>query len=313
MPKLNLQDITGSYASVAKLNANFTALEEAIENTLSRDGTTPNVMEADFDMNSNRILNLPDPALDQEPVTLGYLTDNFGDGAVGAAADAANAAAAALLSANVATASASAAASSASNSATSASNAAASAAVADAAADAFATVNGIVKGDGVGGFSAAVAGIDYATAAEGDLAATALQPAAIGVSVQGYDADTAKLDVAQSWTATQKPDSGTAAVSTTSTYTFDGADQIREVTFTNAITVTFGAPTGVTENAYYTFKLKAGDTSARTFAWNTAYKFPAATAPLTSGTTTNGAFDIITFVGGASNTLQYVGHAADVR
>lgn len=123
----------------------------------------------------------------------------------------------------------------------------------------------------------------------------------------------ARLDAPQTFTATQVADNGTAAVSTTSTYTFDGADQIRTVTFTNAITVTFGAPSGVTQNAYYTFRLLAGDTAARTFAWNSAYKFPAATSPLTTGTATNGASDIITFIGGASNTLLYVGHQADVR
>lgn len=123
----------------------------------------------------------------------------------------------------------------------------------------------------------------------------------------------AQLGVAQTFTATQVADNGTASVSTTSTYTFDGADQIRAITLTGAITVTFGAPTGITPNAFYVFRLAAGDTSARAFAWNAAYKFPAATAPLTSGTVTNGASDIITFIGGAANTLLYVGHQADVR
>jgi len=143
--------------------------------------------------------------------------------------------------------------------------------------------------------------------------ATPLLPATIGVTVQGYDANTVKKNVANVFTATQTPDNGTAAVSTTSTYTFDGADQIREVTLTNAITVTMGAPTGIVQYAMYKFLLKAGDTSARTFAWNTAFKFPAATAPLTSGTVTSGAYDIISFIGGASNTLIYDGHIADVR
>jgi hypothetical protein len=123
----------------------------------------------------------------------------------------------------------------------------------------------------------------------------------------------AQLGVAQTFTATQVADNGTASVSTTSTYTFDGADQIRTVTLTNAITVTFGAPTGITPNAYYMFRFAAGDTAARTFAWNSAYKFPAATSPLTAGTVINGASDIITFIGGAANTLLYVGHQADVR
>ncbi|MCA3109832.1 MAG: hypothetical protein ING91_19485 [Rhodocyclaceae bacterium] len=123
----------------------------------------------------------------------------------------------------------------------------------------------------------------------------------------------AQLGVPQTFTATQVADNGTAAVSATGTYTFDGTDQIRTITLTNAITVTFGAPTGIVPNAYYTFRLVAGDASARAFAWNSAYKFPAGAAPLIAGTTFNGASDIITFIGGAANTLLCVGHQADVR
>ena len=59
----------------------------------------------------------------------------------------------------------------------------------------------------------------------------------------------------------------------------------------------------------YKFILKAGDTNARTYSWNSAYKFPSAVSALTNGTTTNGAFDIITFIGGASNTLIFEGSA----
>ncbi len=77
--------------------------------------------------------------------------------------------------------------------------------------------------------------------------------------------------------------------------------------------MTFGAPTGIVAKAMYKFLLKAGDTSARSFAWNAAYKFPSGFAPLAQGTTNNGAYDIITFIGGASNTLIYDGHTTDVR
>jgi hypothetical protein len=56
--KLTLNDIDSGYASVAALNANFTAIETAIENTLSLDGSVPNQMEANLDMNSNDILNV---------------------------------------------------------------------------------------------------------------------------------------------------------------------------------------------------------------------------------------------------------------
>lgn len=55
--KLNLSNITSGYGAVAALNANFDAIEQAVENTLSRDGTTPNEMLANLDMNGNDILN----------------------------------------------------------------------------------------------------------------------------------------------------------------------------------------------------------------------------------------------------------------
>ena len=57
MSKVTLNDIASGFASIAALNANFSAIEDAIDNTLSRDGTTPNQMNADLDMNGHRIIN----------------------------------------------------------------------------------------------------------------------------------------------------------------------------------------------------------------------------------------------------------------
>jgi len=53
------------------------------------------------------------------------------------------------------------------------------------------------------GTAATTAATDYATAAQGTLAASALQPADIGSTVQAYDADTAKVDVKQTFSAAQ--------------------------------------------------------------------------------------------------------------
>ncbi len=143
---------------------------------------------------------------------------------------------------------------------------------------------------------------------------TGIPKLASGVmSVATAGTDYVKPDTATNFTATQRPDYGTASVSTTSTYTFDGADQIREITLTNTITVTFGAPTGIVQYAMYKFILKAGDANTRTFSWNSAYKMPSAVNPIPNGTTTNGAFDIVTFIGGASNTLIFEGVSKDVR
>lgn len=58
MSKLTLNPITTVFASQAALESWRLALEAALENTVSRDGTTPNTMSADLDMNSNNLLNL---------------------------------------------------------------------------------------------------------------------------------------------------------------------------------------------------------------------------------------------------------------
>lgn len=62
MSKVTLQDITSGYNSTTKINANNTTIEDAFDNTLSRDGSSPNTMNATLDMNSKRILNLGSPA-----------------------------------------------------------------------------------------------------------------------------------------------------------------------------------------------------------------------------------------------------------
>ena len=57
MAKLTLTQVASAYESIQAINANYTLIEAAIENTVSRDGTTPNSMAADLDMNGNNILN----------------------------------------------------------------------------------------------------------------------------------------------------------------------------------------------------------------------------------------------------------------
>jgi hypothetical protein len=70
MSKIVLQDVESGYSAPAVIAANNRLVEAAIENTLSRDGTSPNAMEANLDMDSNRILNLPAPATGSEPLRL---------------------------------------------------------------------------------------------------------------------------------------------------------------------------------------------------------------------------------------------------
>jgi hypothetical protein len=57
MAKLTLASILSGFYSTDKLNTNFTDICTALENTLSRDGTSPNTMSADLDLNGNSLLN----------------------------------------------------------------------------------------------------------------------------------------------------------------------------------------------------------------------------------------------------------------
>lgn len=68
MAKLTLLDIGAILTAGATINSNNTLIEDAVENTLSRDGTSPNEMNADLDMNDHRIYNLPEPLTDTEPL-----------------------------------------------------------------------------------------------------------------------------------------------------------------------------------------------------------------------------------------------------
>jgi hypothetical protein len=78
--------VLGSIASfqndttaVTQYNANNTALTAALDNTLSRDGTLPNQMSANLDMNSNQIINLPTPTSNYSPLrTIDVSTINTG-------------------------------------------------------------------------------------------------------------------------------------------------------------------------------------------------------------------------------------------
>jgi hypothetical protein len=55
-----INTVSSGYNSLATLNSNFTKIQEAFDNTLSRDGSTPNAMNADLDMNNKDILNAKD-------------------------------------------------------------------------------------------------------------------------------------------------------------------------------------------------------------------------------------------------------------
>src|SRR6266576_1496925 len=71
----NLDNLQNESTTIAALNNNNALIREAVDNTLSRNGVSPNQMNAPLDMNSNKIINLLDATTDQEPVTLGQMDD----------------------------------------------------------------------------------------------------------------------------------------------------------------------------------------------------------------------------------------------
>ncbi len=81
---VTLNTISSGY-NLAKINENFTALDTALQDAVSLSGQTPNSMSADLDMNSQQLLNLVDPTLDQHAVTKAYGDANYGGGAATAA------------------------------------------------------------------------------------------------------------------------------------------------------------------------------------------------------------------------------------
>ena len=50
--------ISSGYASQSQLNENFSNIQTSFTNTLSLDGSSPNAMQANFDMNNQDIINV---------------------------------------------------------------------------------------------------------------------------------------------------------------------------------------------------------------------------------------------------------------
>jgi hypothetical protein len=63
--------IKADAVTVPQLNTELEKIEQAIQDTLSRKGDNPNAMEGALDMNSHRVINVPDAVNAQEPLTFG--------------------------------------------------------------------------------------------------------------------------------------------------------------------------------------------------------------------------------------------------
>jgi len=259
------------YASVAALNANFSAIVTAIENTLSRDGTSPNTMSGNLDMNSNRILNLPAPTSDNEPITrayLGILDNNAYDASVAAAA--------------------------------SAEDAADSAAAAAASAASLDTTNLLNKNNNLSELtSAATARTNLGGTTVGKAVFTAVDAAAarstlgvvINTDVQAYDANTAKTNTVQSFSVAQR---GTP-ISLTSSSASIAVNLALSNNFSHALTenTTLANPTNIVAGQCGTIVFTQNASAAKTLAFGSYWKFPGGTAPTL--TTTLSAVDTMAY------------------
>lgn len=77
MSKISLTDLSSlanEQSAIALVNTNNAEIKTKSDTFVSRLGTSPNAMQADFDMNSNRILNLPAPVAAGEPLRVADIT-----------------------------------------------------------------------------------------------------------------------------------------------------------------------------------------------------------------------------------------------
>ena len=149
------------------------------------------------------------------------------------------------------------------------------------------------------GTAATTAATDYATAAQGTLADSALQSSDIGSSVQAYDADTAKLDVAQSFTAAQRGSTDTNATTTGSTILDFTTNQNFVLTLTGDVTLDNPTTEVVGQSGFIVF-IQDG-TGSRTVSLGTEYKTAGAVG-LTLSTDAS-ATDVVPYIVSAGGSI----------
>lgn len=128
---------------------------------------------------------------------------------------------------------------------------------------------------------------------------TILNDSDIGSTVQGYDADTSKTDVATEWTAAQNFNSTTLTFDATQDWDLS-TNQVCELTLT-ANTV-FDAPTNMQDGGFYSITLIQDGTGGYTAGWDAVFKWAGGLAPTI--TDTANAKSIITFRSDGTSMLE---------
>ena len=141
---------------------------------------------------------------------------------------------------------------------------------------------------------------EFVTAAVPDISGKA-NTSDIGVTIQAYDADTAKTDTAQTFTAAQRGTIGTLTDGATITPDFATANNF---TVTLAGNRTIANPTNITAGQSGSIFIVQDGTGSRTAAWGSYWDFAAGTAPTL--TTTAAAVDRVDYVVRSSTSIHTV-------
>ena len=128
-----------------------------------------------------------------------------------------------------------------------------------------------------------------------------LDSADIGVSVQGYDADTAKTDVAQTFTAGQRAE--VTALTDAATIAVDFADS-NNFSVTLGGNRTLGTPTNQVAGQSGSLFVTQDGTGSRTLAYSSDWEFAGGAAPTLS--TAANAVDRIDYIVRASGSIHAV-------
>jgi hypothetical protein len=136
--------------------------------------------------------------------------------------------------------------------------------------------------------------------------ATILKDADIGVNVQAYDVNTAKVDVAADWATTQSYNRVT--LTDAATINWNMATSPSAIVSLSA-NRTMGNPTNIKAGNWYTLRVYHSG-APRTLAWSSYWKFGGNGAPGLS-TITN-AYDLLTFYAHSITALSFVGIAKNI-
>lgn len=129
----------------------------------------------------------------------------------------------------------------------------------------------------------------------------------IGTDVEAYDADIAKINEADEWSAAQNFNSTSLTFDATQDWNLQ-TNQVCDLTLT--ANTTFDAPTNMKDGGFYSITIIQDGTGSRTAAWNAVFKWAGGTAPTL--TTTASAKDIFVFRSDGTNMLE-VGRQLDVK